>query len=188
MLSRKTGNILIGKTPLGENIRISSNGNTTLTQIGNTIRERTVKSLPISDDAETFKEIFPEYNDFRLIIKHDKLSGNRLGTQDKGYLVGVRGDGKETVLMRQNKVNAGYSDIYLNYDTNTSVPVKPNDLESYKSELQIYRPSDFQIRPTLYTKITDEFAKAYLQSIGKLKETENATDLFYKMMRRETGI
>ena len=169
MLLKSVGNIITGKTPTGENVRIVSDGKKILTQVGETLRERTVKSVPITEEAETLREAFPQYNDFKLIIRHDKYSGNKRGTRDKGCLVGVKGDGKETVLMRQDKVNSGFSDISLNYDTNQSVSINPNDLETFKSKIRIYKPSDFQIRPTLYTEVTDEFAKSYLQSMGKLR-------------------
>ena len=186
MLSKQTGNILLGKTPKGDLIRISQQGKKVITSVGETIREKTEKVIQITDEKEIFKNAFPQYNDFKLLLRHDKFSGNKFGTKEYGKLVGTHKDGREIILMRQNKINSGYSNITLGYDTNRNVPVKPDALQTFESEINIYRPSDFQIRPTLYTEITNPFAQAYLKGDGRLKETKNATDEFFRIMREES--
>ena len=187
MFAKQIGNILIGKSSLGENIRVVKNDKKTITEVGNTIREKIFKSVPIEDEKEIFKTAFPQYNDFQLFLRHDKYSGNKFGTNDYGKLIGINQDGEKVVLMRQNKVNSAYSDITLNYDTNVNVPLKPNEFEAFQCEVKLYRPTDFQIRPTEYTEVTSPFARAYLNGDGTLKIKEKATDEFFKIMRRETS-
>lgn len=186
MLTNKCGNILIGKNLKGDAVRCTSLGKKTISEVNGTTREKTIKEIPLTDEKEIFKQAFPQYNDFKVILRHENYKGKHIGTKDYAHLSGVKENGDTVVLMRQNKENSGFSDITLGYDSDKSVPVNPKGYETFESKLKIYRPSDFQIRPTLYTKVDDEFAKSYLSSQNKLKSIENATDTFYQLMRQNT--
>lgn len=186
MLLKQVGNILVGKTSAGENVRIVKNGEKTITKLGSTIREKVVKTVPVKDDKEIFKTIFPQYNDFKLMLRHDKYDGKSFGTKDYGRLVGTNSEGREIILMRQNKVNSAYSDITMSYNPNYSVPVNPNEFEAFSSEVKLFKPSDFQVNSIPYTEVTNPFARAYLEGSETLQSTEKATGEFYKIMRSET--
>lgn len=180
MLINKLGNILIGKTSHGKIVKITNLTDKTIVELNGTIREKSIREIPLNNEKEIFKKAFPQYNDFKMILRSDKYKGNRSNIDYYGYLAGKTKDGSNAVLIRQSKNNTIFSDIIINYDSSKNLPRNPSIFEGITVET--FLSSNHK----KYTKITNPFARAYLRGEDKLKSTETATNEFYKIMRKET--
>ena len=110
MLTKAVGKFL-GKTFTMGMVKVMSGKGKVTTAVGNLVREKQIVRIPIGSNKEVFKRAFPQFEDFMFTLRHDSYKGQGLKTKDFGHLTGITSDGKEIVLMRQNKQNSAFSDI-----------------------------------------------------------------------------
>ena len=186
MLINKTGNVLVGKTSRGDFVKVTGDIHKTISELNGTVREKTIREIKLNGEKEVFQKAFPQYNDFRMILRHDSYTGKKSGTSYYGYLSGLKKSGESVVLIRQSKNGSEFSDITIGYHPEISLPRNPSIFEGIIVEAFPPQKSGIARKANGFTKVTNIFARAYLRGGEILRKTESATDEFYKIMRSET--